>query len=179
MKIVVINQKFYVAGVELNIKADTISIKSVLTTSDFIPFNSKVNKLLGLTSKMYPEDTHRSENYFMIRPVMISSIDIVHLKCDFVDSPIVIGVREQILFSSDLSAPAGQKNIIKTCNCFVQKEKQQKIRQIPFFLWRLNHNQVDFNNETIAGHKSNHQCLIQPVYNNNQKVQPDVINDLQ
>ena len=76
---------------KLNIEADTISMKSVLTTASGIYFNSELNKLLGFTNKEYPAGTHISE-----KPVMITTTDKVHLKCDCVDGSIVNGIRQQI-----------------------------------------------------------------------------------
>ena len=97
---------------EFNIEADTISKKSVLTTHDNY-FNSESNKLLGSTNEYYIRGTHKSE-----KPVMITTTDKVHLKCDCVDGSIVIGIREQILFRFNLSAPPGYK-IIKSQYYFV------------------------------------------------------------
>ena len=90
-------------SIEFNIIPDTTSMKSVLTTSNLILFNSEL-KLLGFTLTDYPSGTHTSE-----KPVMISIIDKVHLKCDCVDGSIVNGLQEQILFSFNLSAPPGYK----------------------------------------------------------------------
>ena len=91
-------------SIEFNIKLDTISMKSVLTTTNSIHFNSELNKVLGFKNKDYQAGTHTSE-----KPVVISSTDKVHLKCDCVDGSIVNGIREQILFSFNLSAPPGYK----------------------------------------------------------------------
>ena len=43
------------SGFELNIEADTISMKSVLTTSNPITIVPELNKLLGFKSKTYSE----------------------------------------------------------------------------------------------------------------------------
>ena len=91
---------------KINIEADTISMKSVLTTYTPIHFNSEPNILLGFTKTDYTAGTHISE-----KPVMITTTDKVHLKCDCVDGSIVNGIREQILFSFNLSAPPGYKII--------------------------------------------------------------------
>ena len=101
---------------KLNIEADTISMKSVLTTSNPIYFNSKLNELLGFTNTHYIQGTHISE-----KPVMITTTDKVHPKCDCVDGSIVNGIREQILFSFNLSAPPGYK-IIKEPNIILYKK---------------------------------------------------------
>ena len=96
------HREYKINGLGINIEADTISMKSVLTTSNPIYFNSKLNELLGFTDTNYIEGTHISE-----KPVMITTTDKVHLKCDCVDGSIVNGIREQILFSFNLSAPPG------------------------------------------------------------------------
>ena len=69
-------------------------MKSVLTTSNNILFNSELNTLLGFTYTDYSEWTHKSE-----KPVMITTTDNVHLKCECVDGSIVNGIREQILYT--------------------------------------------------------------------------------
>ena len=46
---------------KFNIEADTISMKSVLTTSYSIYFNSELNTLLGFTKTDYTAGTHISE----------------------------------------------------------------------------------------------------------------------
>ena len=130
---------------KLNIEADTISMKSVLTTASGIYFNSELNKLLGFTNKEYPAGTHISE-----KPVMITTTDKVHLKCDCVDGSIVNGIREQLLFSFNLSAPPGYK-IIKEPNIILYKKiNKTRLDSIQFFLEDNNHNPVDFNSETLT-----------------------------
>ena len=134
------NHKF-----KFNIEADTISMKSVLTTSYSIYFKSELNTLLGFTNKGYTEGTHISE-----KPVMITTTDKVHLKCDCVDGSIVNGIREQILFSFILSAPPGYK-IIKEPNIILYKKiNKTRLDSIQFFLEDNNHNPVDFNSETLT-----------------------------
>ena len=111
------------SDLKINIEADTISMKSILKTTNPIYFNPELNKLLGFTKTDYTAGTHRSE-----KPVMITTTDKVHLKCDCVDGSIVNGIREQILFSFILSAPHGYK-IIKEPNIILyKKNKQNKVR---------------------------------------------------
>ena len=102
-------------------------MKSVLTTSNPIHFSSRLNILLGFTNKDYQGGTHTSE-----KPVMISIIDKVHLKCDCVDGSIVNGIREQILFSFNLSALPGYK-IIKEPTTVLYKKKQNTTGHHPIF----------------------------------------------
>ena len=54
--------------IEFNIEADTISMKSVLTTSHDKHFISESNKLLGFTKEYYIRGTHKSEKPVMITP---------------------------------------------------------------------------------------------------------------
>ena len=139
------NGEFKINGLSINIEADTISMKSVLTTSNPIYFNSKLNELLGFTDTNYIEGTHISE-----KPVMITTTDKVHPKCDCVDGSIVNGIREQILFSFNLSAPPGYK-IIKEPNIILYKKiNKTRLDSIQFFLEDNNHNPVDFNGETLT-----------------------------
>ena len=81
-------------------------MKSVLTTCNNIHFNSELNSLLGFTNTDHSEGTHKSE-----KPVIVTTTDKVHLKCDCVDGSIVNGIREQLLFSFNLSAYPGYKFI--------------------------------------------------------------------
>ena len=139
------HREYKINGVNINIEADTISMKSVLTTSNPIYFNSKLNELLGFTDTNYIEGTHISE-----KPVMITTTDKVHLKCDCVDGSIVNGIREQILISFNLSAPPGYK-IIKEPNVILYKKiNKTRLDSIQFFLEDNNHNPVDFNGETLT-----------------------------
>ena len=130
---------------KIDIIPDTISMKSVLTTSNSIHFNSRLNILLGFTNKDYPPGTHTSE-----KPVMITTTDKVHLKCDCVDGSIVNGIREQILFSFNLSAPPGYKIINNPTTVLYKKINKTRLDQIQFFLEDSNHNPVEFNNETLT-----------------------------
>ena len=120
-------------------------MKSVLTTSNPIHFNSELNKVLGFTNKDYQTGTHTSE-----KPVMITITDKVLLKCDCVDGSIVNGIRKQISFSFNLSAPPGYKIIKKPTTVLYKKINKTRLDTIQFFLGDSNHNPVDFNGETLT-----------------------------
>ena len=124
---------------------DTISMKSVLTTSNNNQFNSKLNTVLGFTHTVYPPGTHTSD-----KPVMITTTDKVHLKCDCVDGSIVNGIREQILFSINLSAPPGYKIIKEPTTVLYKSINKTRLDTIQFFLEDSNHDSVDFNGETLT-----------------------------
>ena len=120
-------------------------MKSVLTTSNPLRFILKQSELLPNTNTHYTKRTHKSE-----KPVMITTTDKVHLKCDCVDFSIVNGIREQILFSFSLSSPAGYK-IIKESNIILYKMiNKTQLDKIRFSLENSNDNPVDFNSETLT-----------------------------
>ena len=139
----IINESDY--DFKFDLIPDTISMKSVLTTSNPIHFNSELNKFLGFTQRDYPSGTHTSE-----KPVMITTTDKVHLKCDCVDGSIVNGIREQILFSFNLSAPPGYKIIKEPTTVLYKSINKTRLDTIQFFLEDSNHNPVDFNGETLT-----------------------------
>ena len=139
----IINESYY--DFIFNIIPDTISMKSVLTTSNPIHFNAKLNKVLGFTQRDYPPGTHTSE-----KPVMITTTDKVHLKCDCVDGSIVNDIREQILFSFNLSAPPGYKIIKEPTTLLYKLINKTRLDTIQFFLEDSNHDSVDFNGETLT-----------------------------
>ena len=88
-----IKQILFDSDFEVNIRAGTMPLNSALTTSNNIHFNSELTIVLGFTNTDYSEGTHQSE-----KPIMITTTDKVHPKCDCVDGSTVNGIREQILF---------------------------------------------------------------------------------
>ena len=118
-------------------------MKSVSTTSNGIHFISELSKVLGFTSEYYTKGTHRSET-----PVMRTTTDKVHLKCDCVDGSFVNGIREQILYSFILSAPPVYKIIKESKILSYKKVNKTRLDKIQFFLEDSNDNPVDFNNKT-------------------------------
>ena len=120
-------------------------MKSVLTTSNPIHFNSRLNILLGFTNKDYQAGTHSSE-----KPVMITTTDKVHLKCDCEDGSIVNGIQGQILFSFNLSAPPGYKIIKEPTTVLYRKINKTRLDTIQFFLEDSKHDRVNFNGETLT-----------------------------
>ena len=120
-------------------------MKSVLTTSNPVHFNSELNKVLGFTHTDYPSGTHTSE-----KPVMITTTDKVHLKCDCVDGSIVNGIREHVLFSFKLSAPPGYEIIKEPTTVLYKKINKTRLDTSQFFPEDSNHNPVNSNGETLT-----------------------------
>ena len=133
--------------IKIDITADTISMRSVLTTTHPINFMDKneFKTLIGFTERHYPEGTHRSE-----KPIMITTIDKIHLKCDCVDGSIVNGNREQILFSFSLDKPPGYKIIKEPTTMLYKKINKKRLDYTNFYLEDSNHQPVDFNGETLT-----------------------------
>ena len=66
---------------------------------------------------------------------MISILDRVYLKCDCVDGSIVNGIREQILFSFNLSVPPGYKIIKEPTTVLYKKILKHDWKPSNFF-WK-------------------------------------------
>ena len=99
-------------------------MESVLTTSNSIHFNSEL-KVLGFTNMENPSGTHTSK-----KTVMTTTTDKVHLKCDCVDGSIVNRIREQILFSFNLTAPPGYKIIKEPTTVLYKKINKTRLDTI-------------------------------------------------
>ena len=91
-----------------------------------------------------------SGSYKSDKPINITGIDNVHLKCDCVQGSIVNGVREPVLYSFALSSPPGHK-IYKEPRIKLFKTVNKSIlSHITFFFEDDDHKPVDFNRETIT-----------------------------
>ena len=92
-------------------------------------------------------------SYKSDRPVSITGIDKTHLKCDCIQSSIVNGIREPILYRFALSSPPGHK-IYKEprIKLFKKLKKSEKsvLSHITFYFEDDDHKPVDFHAETIS-----------------------------
>ena len=105
-------------NVKVNITIDDIRLKSNLKTNQTLIFPEKsfFYTILGSTrSPSYPLD-HIDGFYQLIagsyksdKPINITGIDKIHLKCNCIKGSIVHGIREPILYSFALSSPPGHK----------------------------------------------------------------------
>ena len=105
-------------NIKVSVTIDDIRLKSNLKNNQTLIFTEKsfFYKILGDTqSRSYP--LNDIDGFYQIlpgsyesdKPINITGVDKVHLKCDCVQGSIVNGVREPILFSSALSSPPGHK----------------------------------------------------------------------
>ena len=84
------------------------------------------------------------------RPINITGIGKVHLKCDCINGSIVNGVREPILHSFALSSPPGHKIYKSSKIKLFKKMKKSVLSHITFYLDDYDHKPVDFIGETIS-----------------------------
>ena len=105
-------------NVKVDVTIDDIRLKSNLKTNQTLIFTEKsfFYTNLGFTqSRSYPLDD--IDGFYQIiagsyksdKPINITGIDKIHLKCDCIQGSIVNGVREPILYSFALSSPPGHK----------------------------------------------------------------------
>ena len=144
-------------NVKVNITIDDIRLKSNLKINQTLLFTEKsfFYTILGFTqSRSYPLDdidgfyqlisgSHKSN-----KPINITGIDKVHLKCDSIQGSIVNGIREPILFSFALSSPPGHKIYKEPRVKLFKKINKSVLSHITFYLEDDDHKSVDFNNET-------------------------------
>ena len=105
-------------NVRVSVTIDDIRLKSNLKIIQTLIFTNKsfFYTILGFTrSHSYPIDDIEgfyqliAGSYKSDRPINITGIDKVHLKCDCINGSIVTGTREPILYSFGLSSPPGHK----------------------------------------------------------------------
>ena len=89
-------------------------------------------------------------SYKSDRPINITGIDKIHLKCDCIQGSIVNGIREPILYSFALSSPPGYKIYKEPRIKLFKKINKSVLSHITFYFEDDDHKPVDFNNETIS-----------------------------
>ena len=105
-------------NVKLSVTVDDVRLKSNLKTNQTLIFTNKTffYTLLGFTQS-HQVPLNDIEGFYQIlpgsykgdRPINITGIDKIHLKCDCFDGSTVNGVREPILYNFALSSPPGDK----------------------------------------------------------------------
>ena len=105
-------------NVKINVTIDERKFKTDIKINQTLIFTNKsfFYTILGFTqSHSYPLDDIDgfyqliSGSYKSEKPINITGIDKVHLKCNCIDGSIVNGVLEPILYSFALDQPPGQK----------------------------------------------------------------------
>ena len=146
-------------NVKIDITIDERKNKTDLKINQTLIFTNKsfFYTILGFTqSHSYPLDD--LEGFYQLipgsyqseRPINITGIDKVHLKCNVVDGSIVNGVREPILYSFALDQPPGHKIYKEPKVKLFKKINKSVLSHIIFYLEDDDNNPVEFNGETIS-----------------------------
>ena len=146
-------------NVKVNITIDDIRIKSNLKINQTLIFTERsfFYTILGFTqSRSYPLndiDSHYqiiAGSYKSDKPINITGIDKIHLKCDCIQGSIVNGIREPILYSFALSSPPGQKIYKEPRIKLFKKVIKPVLSLITFYFEDDDYKPVDFYNETTS-----------------------------
>ena len=146
-------------NLKISITIDDIRLKSNLKINQTLIFTEKsfFYKILGFTqSRSYPLDDIDGfyqlipGSYKSHKPINITGIDKVHIKCDCIQGSIVNGVREPILYSFALSSPPGHKIYKEPRIKLFKNVNKSVLSHINFYIEDDDHKPVDFNGETIS-----------------------------
>ena len=146
-------------NVKINITIDDIRLKSNLKINQTLIFTEKsfFYTILGFTqSRSYPLDDIDgfyqliAGSYKSDRPINITGIDKVHLKCDCIQGSIVNGIREPILYSFALSSPPGHKIYKEPRIKLFKKINKSILSHITYYFEDDDYKPVDFHNETVS-----------------------------
>ena len=146
-------------NVKVNITIDDIRLKCNLKTNQTLIFTEKsfFYTILGFRqSRFYPLDDIDgfyqliAGSYKRDKPIIITGIDKVHLKCDCIQGSIINGVRESFLYSFALSSPPGHKIYKEPRVKLFKKINKSVLSHITFYFEDDDHKAVDFNGETIS-----------------------------
>ena len=146
-------------NVKVNITIDDIRLKSNLKTNQTLIFTEKsfFYIILGFTqSRSYSLDDIDgfyqliAGSYVSDKPINITGIDKIHLKCDCIQGSIVNGVREPILFSFALSSPPGHKIYKEPRLKLFKKVNKSVLSHVTFYFEDDDYKPVDFHGETIS-----------------------------
>ena len=145
-------------NVKVNITIDDIRLKSNLKTNQTLIFTERsfFYTILGFTqSRSYPLDDTDSHyqiiagSYRSDKPINITGIDKIHLKCDCIQGSIVNGIREPILYSFALSSPPGHKIYKEPGVKLFKKINKSVLSHITFYFEDDDYRALDFNGEAV------------------------------
>ena len=146
-------------NIKVSVTIDDIRLKSTLKTNQTLIFTEKSSfyTFLGYTrSRSYPLDDIEGfyqalpGSYECDKPINITGIDKIHLKCDCVQGSMVNGVREPILVGFALSSPPGHKIHVEPRVKLFKKVNESVLSHITFYFEDDDYKPVDFHNETIT-----------------------------
>ena len=144
--------------VEVSVAIDDVRLKSNRKIIQTFLFTKKafLYEILGFfQSRSYPlddiDDFYQliAVSYISYKPINITGIDKVHLKCDCVDGSIVNGIRKPILYNFALFLQPGHKFYKEPSVKLFKKTNKSVLSHITSYVENDDHKTVDFNNETI------------------------------
>ena len=146
-------------NVKVNITIDDIRLKSNLKINQTSIFTEKsffYTILCFTQSRSYPLDD--IDGFYQLiagsykgnKPINITGIDKIHLKCDCIQGSIVNGIREPILYSFALSSPPGHKIYKEPRIKLFKRINKSVLSHITFYFEEDDYKPVDFNNEMIS-----------------------------
>ena len=144
---------------KVTITIDDTRLKSNIKINQTLIFTEKTfcYTILGFNrSRSYPlNDIHGyyqliAWSYKADKPINITGIDKVHLKCDCIQGSIVNGKRETVLFSFALSSPPAHKIYKEPRLKLFKKVNKSVLTLITFYFEDNEYKPVDFHNETIT-----------------------------
>ena len=103
--------------------------------------------ILGFTAG---RDYKHYNQYLSRKIVNLSITNKIHLKCDAIDSSVVDGVRQPILYSFVLDKPSGYKVFCEPETIHYKKINKSVLNTITFYLEDDSDKVVDFNQETMT-----------------------------
>ena len=146
-------------AVKVNITIDDIRFKSNLKINQTSVFTNKsfFYTILGFTQS-HQGPLNDIEGFYQIlpgsykseKPINITGIDKVHLKCDCIQGSVLNGIRTPILYSFALSSPPGHKIYKEPKVKLFKKVNKSVLSHITFYLEDDDYKPVDFHNETIT-----------------------------
>ena len=146
-------------NVKVNITIEDIRLKSNLKTNQTLLFTNKsfFYTILGYTQS-HQGPLNDIEGYYQIlpgnyksdRPINITGIDKVHLKCDCIQGSIMNGIRQPILYSFAITSPPGYKIYKEPRTRLFKKVNKPVLSHITFYIEDDDHKPVNFLNETIS-----------------------------
>ena len=146
-------------NVKVTITIDDIRLKSNLKINQTLIFTNKsfFYTILGFTQS-HQGPLNDIEGFYQIlpgsyqsnKPINITGIDKIHLKCDCIQGSIVNGIREPILYSFALSSPPGHKIYKEARIKLFKKINKSVLSHITFYFEDDDYKPVDFHNETIT-----------------------------
>ena len=146
-------------NVKVSITIDDVRLKSNLKINQTLIFTEKsfFYTILGFTrSHSYPLDDIDgfcqiiAGSYESEKPINITGIDKIHLKCDCIQGSVVNGIREPILYSFGLSSPPGHEIYKDSRVKLFKKINKSALSHITFYFEDDDHKSVDLNGETIS-----------------------------